>query len=113
MIQQLCACLLTPSIATGQAPLTPRAAVNRKAERSIHILQMSHLKARLAVCEHLCQSLAQEFDRVGLTMDEKTAIAARWNALMNDGYLLQLMMELLNRQDRESRGEPSFEPGSH
>jgi hypothetical protein len=97
----------------GRHPIPPGAAVNKKAEWSIHILQIHYLKARLAVCEHVCTSLAHEFDREGLTVDEKTAIAARWSAVMKDGYVLQLMMDLLNRLDRESRGEPSFEPGSH
>ena len=76
-------------------------------------LQIPHLKARFAICEHVCTSLALEFDREGLTVAEKTAIASRWNSIMNDGYMLRFMMDLVKRHGRESRGEPSFEPGAH
>jgi hypothetical protein len=104
-----------PFLVAGRAHTDPhtRVIVDKHSEWFDIALEITYLKARFALCEHVCTSLALEFDREGLTVEEKTAIASRWNSIKNDGYVLRFMMDLVKRHGRESRGEASFEPGAH
>jgi hypothetical protein len=84
-----------------------------EAEDILRTIRVSALTARLEACRSVCASLASEFARAGHSISESRIIAKRWDALQNDGYVLEFMIDLLKRRLRERRGEPSFEPGPH
>lgn len=62
-------------------------------------IQLSFLKNRLALRTFLCASLAKEMQAAKLV--EKPAIARRWQKALKECQILQLTVELLERQERE------------
>lgn len=72
-------------------------------ESMIRKLKVQYLKGQLAVSRNVCSSLAHEFETTGLTVDEKAAIAHRWDKALKESHGLQLALELLEKPARESK----------
>lgn len=62
-------------------------------------IQLGVLKNRLALRTFLCATLAREMQTAKLL--EKPAIAQRWQDALRECQILQLTVELLERQERE------------
>jgi hypothetical protein len=62
-------------------------------------IQLGVLKNRLALRTFLCATLAKEMQTAKLV--EKPAIALRWQEALKECQILQLTVELLERQERE------------
>jgi hypothetical protein len=72
-------------------------------ESVIHKLRIHTLQAQLALRQHLCASLAKEFEAGNLTVEQKAALAHRWDDTLKESWVLQLMIDLLERQEKEGR----------
>jgi hypothetical protein len=49
----------------------------------------------------MCESLAKEFE-MALTFERRAALARKWDVTLKEGHVFQLMLDLLERQERES-----------
>jgi hypothetical protein len=68
-------------------------------------LRIQTLKTQLVLRQFHCASLAMEFEtEVLMTNQEAERPAYRWDDMLKDSYILQLMIDLLERQEREDRG---------
>jgi hypothetical protein len=72
-------------------------------ESIIRKLWIHTLKAQLGVRQFMCKSLAQEFETPTITFEQRTAIAHRWDDTLQESHVLQLMIELLERQSRKQK----------
>ncbi len=61
------------------------------------------LKAQLAQHQYLCATLANEFEVPTLTAGQRAALAHRWDQTLRESHVLQLMIELIARQEKEER----------
>ncbi len=62
------------------------------------------LKAQLALRQQICAILSLEFEAAGLTFGQRAALAHRWDDTLKEGYVLQLMIDLHERQEKEEHG---------
>ena len=62
------------------------------------------LKAQTVLRQFHCESLAVEFKIECLTISRKAGLAYRWDDMLKESYLLQLMFNLLDRHEKEERG---------
>jgi len=67
----------------------------------IRKLRVHTLKAQLALRHLMCESLAKEFE-TALTFERRAALARKWDVTLKEGHVLQRMLDLLERQERES-----------
>lgn len=72
----------------------------RKAD---HSLQSP--KVHLAVRLYQCASLAKEIEASALTSQRKAILAQRWDHTLKEAYVLQLMLDLLERQEKVDRDD--------
>ena len=70
-------------------------------ESMIQKLRIQALQAQLALRQHLCASLAEEFESPKLTVKPRTALAHRRDDTLKESHVLQLMIDLLERQEKE------------
>jgi len=66
-------------------------------------LRVQNLKAQIALRRYVCEFLAREFRNPALTTQEKTALARRWDIALQESYVFQLMLDLIERQEKEER----------
>jgi hypothetical protein len=66
-----------------------------------HNFQLEPLRSRLAVRTFVCSSLARQLKTANFI--EKPAMTLRWEETLKDCYVLQLLVDLLERQKREGR----------
>jgi hypothetical protein len=59
------------------------------------------MKAQVDVCRLQCQNLSADFE-TARTFEERSRLARRWDQFLKTGYAAQLMLALLERQERES-----------
>jgi hypothetical protein len=72
------------------------------------------LKAQLVLHQFHCASLASEFDTEGLTTYQKAGLACRGDDMLKESHVLQLMLDLLEKQEKEDRDdEARVSRGSH
>ena len=76
-------------------------------ELIISKLRIQTLKAQLVLRQFYCASLAMEFETEVLTTNQKAGLAYRWDDMLKESYVLQLMIDLLERQEKEGRGVPN------
>ena len=74
-------------------------------ETIIHEFGIQTSIAQLALRQHLCASQAKEFEAGTLTVEQKAALAHRWDDILKETYVLQLMLDLLERKEKEERGD--------
>jgi hypothetical protein len=77
-------------------------------ESAFRKLWIDTLKAQVALRKFICESLAEEFEDPSSTSARKARLAYLWDGAIKDTNLIQLLMDLLERQEREENGEPSF-----
>ncbi len=63
-------------------------------------LGTANLKEHLHKCKDLCESLAREFASAGTSL-EQTKLAFRWDNTLKHGYMVQFLLELLERREKE------------
>lgn len=68
-------------------------------ELIISKLRIHTLKARWLLRQFHCESLEMEF-----ATNQKAAPAYRWDDMLKEGHVLQLMIDLLEKQEKEERG---------
>jgi hypothetical protein len=68
-------------------------------------IQLGVLRNRLALRTFVCASLAKELQTARLV--EKPAIARRWQEALKECQILQLVVELLERKEREKSSHGS------
>jgi hypothetical protein len=59
------------------------------------------LKAQTVLRQFHCESLAVEFKIECLTISRKAGLAYRWDDMLKESQVLQLMLDLLERQERK------------
>lgn len=96
------------SPATTGAP--ERTTRGQTLESIAYKLKIQTLKAQVALCQLICASLAREFEEESLTFVERSALAHRWDDTLKDGYVLQLTLDLLERQEREKNKQLNSTP---
>jgi hypothetical protein len=69
-------------------------------------LGIACLKEHLSKCKDHRDSLAREFAAAGTSL-EQTKLAFRWDNTLKHGYMVQFLLELLER--RENEGHPPAE----
>jgi hypothetical protein len=59
----------------------------------IRKLRIHHLKAQVGLRQLVCETLAKEFEARSLTVEQRTALAHRWDDAMKESHELRLMVE--------------------
>ncbi len=72
-------------------------------------LGINSLKEHLNTCKDHCDSLAREFASAGTSL-EQTELAFRWDSTLKHGYMVQFLLELLERRDNEGRPPTEIQP---
>jgi hypothetical protein len=76
-------------------------------EYAIRDLQVHSLRAHVDLCHAQCEALAEEFESAKSSL-KRTRLARLWDATLKRGYMMQLLIDLLERQ----RGDnPKMPPG--
>jgi hypothetical protein len=70
-------------------------------ESVVRTLRAEIYREQLAVCEQIRQTLSNKLNNPALTDDERIALGHRCNAALHESYALRLMLELIDRKDRE------------
>ena len=65
-------------------------------------LRIVSLRDHLNHCNDHCESLAREFESAGTSL-EQTKLAFRWDNTLKHGYMVQFLLELLERRENEGR----------
>ena len=79
-------------------------------EPAVRKLWINTLKAQVVLRQFICESLAEEFEDPSSTSARKTRLAYRWDQTTKEAYLVQFLVALLERQEREENGDNSFVP---
>ena len=66
------------------------------------------LIAQMVLRQFHRESLAKEFETEYLTTIQKAGLAYRWDDILKESHVLQLMIDLLERQEKEERGRAEF-----
>ena len=72
-------------------------------ESIVRKLRMHHYKARIAVCRINLTRVEQKLENKSLTIDERVSTQCKWADAMRQSHAAQLMLEMLERQEREGR----------
>lgn len=59
------------------------------------------LIAQMVLRKFHCESLATEFEAECLTINHKPGLAHRWDDMLKESQVLQLMLDLLERRERK------------
>ena len=70
-------------------------------ESVVRKLRAETYRAQLAVCERVRDDLARNLSNPELTIGARIALVKRCDAAVNEIYTLQLLLQLLDRKDRE------------
>jgi hypothetical protein len=65
-------------------------------------LGIQGLKQHLNKCRDYCESLARNFEKAQTSL-ERANLAFTWDAALKHGQMVQLLLELLERCEREGR----------
>jgi hypothetical protein len=76
-------------------------------ESLIRKLRIQTYKAQVVMCQLTGASLARRSDSEYLSDGQRTEIIRRRDQSLNEGYELQLMVDLLERREREGRENAS------
>jgi len=72
-------------------------------ESSFRKLRIQFLKAELEIHRLSCESLARKFERRPLTYEQRTDLFRRWEDTLKESHLLQAMLDMLEREDKDTR----------
>ncbi len=70
-------------------------------ETSFRKLRIQFLKAELEIRRLSCESLACKFEKRPLTYEQRTDLFRRWEDTLKESHLLQAMLDMLEREDKE------------
>lgn len=70
-------------------------------ETSFRKLRIQFLKAELEIRRLSCESLARKFEKRPLTYEQRTDLFRRWEDTLKESHLLQAMLDMLEREDKE------------
>lgn len=73
-------------------------------ELVVRDLEIESLKQHLEMCREYCGSLAREFEGARSSVDQAN-LAFTWDAALKHSYMVQLLLELMERREREGRSE--------
>jgi hypothetical protein len=59
------------------------------------------LKAQTILRQFHCESLAVEFEAEGLMTNQMAGLPYRWDDMLKESQVLQLMLDLLERRERK------------
>jgi hypothetical protein len=79
-------------------------------ESEVRGLRIETYKAQLAVCNQVRAALSKELENPNLAHGQRIAIGLRRDAALNESYALQLMLDLMERPDREAKTSPCPPP---
>ena len=65
-------------------------------------LEIQSLRQHLGLCRDYCQSLANEFEEAESSLHQ-TNLAFRWDAALKHSHMVEFLLELLERREREGR----------
>ena len=74
-------------------------------ESIIRKLRIQTLKGQAALCRFKCAALASEFEIASLSVQRKGEVHHVWEESIKECHVLQLMIDLLERQVREEQIE--------
>jgi hypothetical protein len=66
--------------------------------------RIQSLQAQMVLRQFHCESLAVEFETEGLTINRKATLAYPWDDMLKESQVLQLVMDLIERQEKEKNG---------
>jgi hypothetical protein len=69
-------------------------------QRVIWDLDVHNLRAHLDSCRTQCATLAQEFEKSQSSL-QRTRLARRWDAMLKHAFMVQFLVDLLERCHRE------------
>jgi len=69
-------------------------------EPIIRKLWIHNLKGQAALCSLLCESIAKQFESGSLNVEQGRALADFLDQMQKERYVLQLVLELLERQEK-------------
>jgi hypothetical protein len=79
-------------------------------ELIISKLKIHTLKAQWLLRQFHCESLEMDFETERLTTNRKAGLAYRWDDMLKEGHVLQLMIDLLERQEKQERSAAVLNP---
>ena len=65
---------------------------------------MELIISKLLLRQFHCASLAKEFETEDLTTYQRAGLAYRWDDMRKESYVLQLVMDLIGRLEKEKSG---------
>lgn len=71
-------------------------------EAKIRDLEVPSLRAHLDSCSVQCATLAKEFENSKSSF-QRTRLARRWDATLKRSYMVHLLVDLIERSNREGR----------
>jgi hypothetical protein len=81
-------------------------------ESVIRKLRIQMLKAQLALRQHQCATLAEEFEAPTLSVKQRAVLADHRDVSLKESHVLQLMLDLLEMQENEALLEDDFIPAT-
>jgi hypothetical protein len=79
-------------------------------ESILRRLKIHSFKAQVVLRKLVCESLATEF-LTALSFEQRALLARKWDETLKERYVLQFMIDLLERQEREhSSDQPRPNP---
>jgi hypothetical protein len=72
-------------------------------ESATRNLRIHTLKSQMDVCQLVCATLANELQVADLTLEQKAALARRWDKALNESRGLQHALDMLERQEMGSK----------
>ncbi len=73
----------------------------------IRKLRIRTLRAQVAQCKHICESLAEQFESETLTTEQKAALARRWDETLKESHALQVTLDSLEKLQKRANGDGS------
>jgi hypothetical protein len=72
-------------------------------EATFRKLRIQFLKAELEIRRLSCESLASKFEKRPLPCEQRTDLFRRWEDTLKESHLLQALLDMLEREDKEHR----------
>lgn len=84
----------------------------REVEEIINKLRIEATRAKLELCRIAAAALMHRLESEELTVSERRALFERWLEVTRNGEVLEFVLELERRRDRETRGfsSPTDQP---
>jgi len=81
-------------------------------ESVIRKMTMQAYRAQVALRERMSESLAKKFEGENLTLEQKAKIAHQWDKVLKEKHAFQVMLDLLEKQDKQGPASERTQPSS-